>query len=199
MPNRAELTHLINRWSTGDTQAGNELFAIVDRELRRIAQRRLRSDWVKRSLQPTEVVNQAFLRLAGQRNKRWSNREYFFSIIAELMNRAICDVIRYNSAARRNRALEVPFDELLSEVQSNELSPGDATEQLLSLDKAFDALKADSPQAHDVFIERALGGKTLREIARELAVSEDVAERKWKYAKAFLAEHLSQIDVLQSD
>jgi RNA polymerase sigma factor (TIGR02999 family) len=185
--NPGELTALIQRWNAGDTGARDDLFLLVNRHLRKIANRKLISGAARRHFQPTEVVSEAVLRLAGQRNTDWVNREQFFKIIATCMDRVIVDAIRYDAAARRDRDNDVPVDQLRLEPSDEGLS-----ERLLSLDRVFEHLAADSQLAHDVFIEKAFEGRTLQEIGLTHGISEDQAQRKWRYGRAFVIAQLSR-------
>jgi len=185
-PEPADLTQLIRRWSDGDERAKEELFSVIERQLRRIAARRLRTPAAHHRFQATEVVNEAFIKLAGQHPQAWNNRRQFFAIVARIMDRAIVDGIRYQGAQSRDVDMEIALDAAAADRPEAGL-----TGKLVALDSALDDLSATTPDAYDVFIKRAFGGRSLHEIAASAGRSEDWASRKWKFARAFVTARVS--------
>jgi RNA polymerase sigma-70 factor, ECF subfamily len=184
------LTRLIGKWTDGDAAAGELLFSTIHQELKRIASRRLRSGAARRSFQPTEIVNEAYLRLARQRKAHFANRHEFFAFAAMVINRAIVDVLRYAAKGGRRLDREQPVDQVSVADVPETFGDGDLLVTLRELDPALKALHEKFPRAHDVFVRVVFEERTLRDVAAELGMSEDAAGRKMKIAKPFLGKWL---------
>src|ERR1043165_3306735 len=98
MPHSSEITELLHRWTAGEKDVLDSLLPVVERELRRIARKSLRSQRQGQTLETTELVNEAYLRLVDQTRVQWQNRAHFFAIAAQIMRRVLLD-----HARRRNR------------------------------------------------------------------------------------------------
>src|SRR5947209_15013921 len=95
------VTQLLERWSKGDREALDELMPLVYRELHRLAKNYLRRERADHTLQPTALVNEAYLKLIGQRGTHWQNRAQFFAVSAQLMRHILVDHARANAAQKR--------------------------------------------------------------------------------------------------
>jgi len=95
------ITQLLERWSQGDEEALDQLMPLVYDELHRLAGAYLRRERGEHTLQPTALVNEAYLKLVRQRNIRWQNRAQFFGVAAQLMRRILVDHARSHYAAKR--------------------------------------------------------------------------------------------------
>lgn len=193
-----KLTTLVNRWNRNkdDRAAGNALFDVIDRELRKISQKQLKSIGGPPTLRATEIANEVYLRLREQNIEKWGDRKHFFAVASTLISRTIIDAMRYERAKRRDWRAEVQAnaDQGHLEIPSNAIGPEtlvQVADQLHNLETALDALHEHSPVSHNVVVQRVFDEKTLRAISAELGISEDAAQRKWAYGKAFLAAHLS--------
>src|SRR5690349_11023382 len=110
---RGEVTTLLVRIRTGDAAAREQLIAVLYPELRRAAARLLRPDQRGRTLQPTALVNELFLKLAGQQDSTWQDRGHFFAVAAQSMRRILLDHARRRNAGKRGGgAISVPIDEV---------------------------------------------------------------------------------------
>jgi RNA polymerase sigma factor (TIGR02999 family) len=181
-----EVTELLRRWSEGDQDAMGDLLPEVYAELRRLARRALSRERSDHTLQPTALVNEAFLRLVPQQSKDWMNREHFFSICAMLMRQVLVDHARKHTAQKRSAPMKVELDE------GKVPSPGSAAQglDLLHLDEVLSALaKIDSRRARIVEM-RYFAGMTVREIALVLDVPEWDVKKDWTLAKAWLRRRL---------
>src|SRR5262245_21428180 len=112
---RENVTQLLAQWSHGDRAALDSLVPVVYGELRRMAARYLRRESAQHTLQPTALVNEAFVKLIDQRDVRWQNRAHFFGIAAQLMRRILVDHARERDAQKRGAgASHVPLTDSLA-------------------------------------------------------------------------------------
>lgn len=175
------LTQLLQAWQDGDPAAADELMPLVYSELRRIAAQRLRGERSGRTLQPTMLVHEAWMRLADQRGG-WQNRGHFFALAAQAMRRIVVDRARRRTAAKRGGTAEaVPLDDVAHALPSP--LPDD---RLLLLDAALDRLAAlDARQARVVEL-RYFAGLSVIDTAEVLDVSPTTVKREWAAARAWL-------------
>jgi RNA polymerase sigma-70 factor (ECF subfamily) len=181
-----DVTELLVRFRHGDSDALATLIPLVKRELRRLAGAYLRRERSGHTLQPTALVNEAFIRLADQRNTDWRNRAQFFGIAAALMRRILIDYARKRCNAKRGGGVQqVPIDAAVL------LAPERASE-LIALDEALARLATHDPRAHRVVELRYFVGASIEEIAEVLGVSPVTVKRDWQVAKAWLYRELSR-------
>src|SRR5215469_5057910 len=167
-------------WSGGNQAALDKLMPLVYDELRRIARSYMRRERSDNTLQPTALVNEAYLRLVDQRNVRWQNRAHFFAIAAKLMRRILVDRARRDNAAKRGGpAQPIPIDEI-------QIASPQTSVDLLALDQALDGLAAiDDLQARIVEL-KYFAGLTIDEVAEVLGSSPATIKREWNVARAWL-------------
>jgi RNA polymerase sigma factor (TIGR02999 family) len=179
------VTQLLVDWSKGDQAALDKLMPLVYNELRRLASNYLRRERPDHTLQPTALVNEAYLKLIDQRNAKWQNRAQFFGISAQLMRRILVDHARQHQAAKRGgseqKRLSITSAEAL--VKQPELD-------LLSLNEALDELAEMDPQQGRIVELKFFGGLSIEETAEVLGVSHATVERDWKMARAWLRRKL---------
>jgi len=186
MAEKPDVTQMLNAWSAGDQEAGAELLPHIYSELKRISRAQLRASDLPVTMQATELVNEAYLRLAGQRAGDWNDRTHFFALASTMIRRVLLDYARKRCAQRRDRRMEVKFDD-----QPDLMSP-ERAEELVQLDDALAALhELDEPKARLVEL-RYFGGLTIDEAAEVLDCSASTVKRDWLVAKAFLYRHMSQ-------
>ena len=179
-----DVTALLGQWSRGNRDALNELLPQVYAELRRIANRQFRMERVDHTLQPTALVNEAYLRLVDQRQVDWQNRAHFFGVAAQVMRRILVDHARRHGASKRGDGVRcVSIDEANEVAASNEIP-------VLALDHALDRLEKLDPELVKIVELRAFGGLTIEEAAHVLSVSPSTAKRDWRTAKAWLNREL---------
>jgi RNA polymerase sigma factor (TIGR02999 family) len=173
----------LRAWQRGDAEAADELAPRVYADLRRIARRRLRVEREGHTLQPTALVNEAWLRLMRQQGQDWQNRTHFFAIAAQAMRRILVDHARMRHAARRGeRAVHVELDADVPSPMPDE--------RLIALDDALDRLAAlDSRHARVVEL-RYFGGLSVDEVAATLNVSPVTVKRDWRTARAWLFQEI---------
>jgi RNA polymerase sigma factor (TIGR02999 family) len=181
-----EVTALLASWTEGDEDALNRLLPLVEQELRRLARQQMRSERPGHLLQPTALVNEAYLRLVDIQRMRWQNRAHFFAVAARLMRRILVDAARSRQYQKRGgRAQHVSFDEAL-------LVSAEAPDQLVALDDALEALAAFAERKSQVVELRYFGGLSVEETAEVLKISPETVMRDWKFAKTWLLRELSR-------
>ena len=173
------ITGLLKAWSEGDGTARDRLIPLVYDDLHRRAAIYLQRERGGHTLQPTALVNEAYLRLAGQRTS-WKSREHFFGVAAQLMRRILVDHARTrNTAKRRGNSFRVTLDERVSPTRAQDID-------VLALDEALTRLAAFDPRKCTVAELRFFSGLSLDECSRVLGVSIATVEREWQAAKAWL-------------
>lgn len=179
MTNKIHVTLLLNQWQAGDKQALDNIIPLVYQELRQLATAQLNRN-KKNSIQCTELVAEAYIRLIDTDNINWNDRNHFYSMAARTMRRVLVDKFRKNNADKRGNN-----QTLLTFKDDSE----NAQQQTLELDKLEDALteleKLDSRQAEIVTL-RFFGGLKSQEIAEVLSVSARTVRRDWSVAKLWL-------------
>lgn len=181
------VTHLLRRWRSGDAEVLDELASLIYPELRQLARGRLaaRRDG---DLSPTELVHEAFLRLARQPQPEWANRAHFYYIAARLMRQVLVDLARERLSAKRGAGQRVVSLSDLDDVFS---SPGLS---LLSLDDALHSLAAFDERKAQAVEMRYFGGMTVDEISDVLGVATATVTRDLRAAKAWLRAHLAAME-----
>lgn len=168
----------------GDARAksGSELLALVYDELRRVAQVRLQPG---ETLQATELVHEAWLRISSRRQGVWDGRAHFFGAAAQSMREILVDRARSRSAIKRGGHLSRTSDEVLLE-----LPIGVSQGELLALDEALDELAARGELQARVASLRLFAGLTLLEISEALELPFARVESLWRFARAWLQRRL---------
>ena len=184
----ATLTQLLKRWSEGDRAAVERALPQVYDELRRIAARELRRERPDHTLGATEIVHEAYLRLARQPGLDWPSRNHFFAFAAHLMRRILVDHARHRNRARRGGGERLlPLADLPHLAISDLAFSGP---DLLALDEALTRLAALDPQKATIVELRFFAGLTVEETAGQLGVSPETVGRHWRRAKAWLYQEL---------
>jgi RNA polymerase sigma factor (TIGR02999 family) len=180
------VTALLASWTEGNEDALNRLVPVVEQELRRLARQQMRSERPGHVLQPTALVNEAYLRLVDIQRMHWQNRAHFFAVAARLMRRILVEAARAQQYQKRGgRAPHVELEEAL-------LVPADSPEQLVALDDALEALSAVAGRKSQVVELRYFGGLSVEETAEVLKISPETVMRDWKFAKTWLLRELSR-------
>jgi RNA polymerase sigma factor (TIGR02999 family) len=182
-----EITRLLLKWNDGDPTALDQLMPLVYDELRHLARTYLRRQPNTPSLQPTAVVNEAYLRLVNQQAVSWQNRAQFFGLAARLIRNLLVDHVRERRADKRGGG-----EYQLSLTYADRAAPqAQSTLDLLALHEALDRLTALSPQKSRVIELRYFGGLTISETAEVLGISQSTVEREWSAARAWLFKELT--------
>ena len=185
-PSPNEISELLVAWGDGDESALDRLMPLVYDELRRLAHRYMRHERAGHTLQTTELVNEAYLRLVNWRAVRWQNRAHFFAVSAQMMRRILVDFARDKQYLKRGGgALRVS----LFEVASSAHQP---SADLVALDEALTALAKVDQRKGQVVEMRFFGGLSVEEVAEVLKVSKETVMRDWRLAKVWLLRELGQ-------
>jgi RNA polymerase sigma factor (TIGR02999 family) len=168
--------------------AFDQLIPVVHGELRRLAQIHMRGERPGRTLQPTALVNEVYLRLAGLQAIGWRDRAHFFAMASRLMRRVLVDAARARGADKRGRSIvKVSIDEARG-VDSRQ----DEEPDLLALDEALTALEVADERKARVVELRFFGGLTVEETAAVLDLSVETIARDWRFAKLWLRREISK-------
>lgn len=185
MPSPENVTELLVDWSQGDQKALDKLMPLVYSELRRLAGNYLRRERQNHTLQPTALVNEAYLKLIDQRRARWQNRAQFYGVAAQLMRRILVDHARAHQAAKRGGSDQ----QRLSITSAGELGEKPDTD-ILALHEALNELSEMDPQQGRIVELKFFGGLSIEETAEVLGVGHATVERDWKMARAWLRRRL---------
>ena len=185
MQNSENVTQLLLQWNDGDPKALERLMPLVYNELRRLAANYLRRERPNHTLQPTALVNEAYIKLIDQRHAHWQNRAQFFGVAAQLMRRILVDHARQHKAAKRGG----PSQERLSITNAERLSATPEVD-LLALNEALEELTEFDPQQGRIVELKFFGGLSIEETAEVLGIGHATVERDWKMARAWLRRKL---------
>jgi len=181
------LTALLVEWREGDQAALDRLMPLVYDQLRRIAHRYVQRERNGHTLQTSALVNEAYLRLAGQ-NVVWQNRAHFFAVTARVMRHILIDHARRRRFAKHGgEARQVPLEE------ASAMSAERAAE-LIALEEALDELAQLDQRKSQVVELRYFGGLNLEETAEVLQISLMTVRRDWRAAKAWLYRRLKETE-----
>ena len=181
-----ETTRLLHALDRDDPSAAERLYIIVYDELRAVAARYFRDQPADHTLQPTALVNEAFLRLVDQTRMEWQSRAHFLAVAARAMRQILIDHARRRGAVKRGRDLcRVTMDQAVTPIV-------DSDPELLDLDEALQKLAAIDQRQSKVVELRFFGGMTVEEVAHVLDVSKTTTETEWRMARAWLRRELTQ-------
>jgi len=166
-------------------RAAEELLPLVYDELRRLAAVRLAKEAAGHTLQPTALVHEVWLRLAGNSQQAWQNRAHFFGAAAEAMRRILIE------RARRKSRLKRGSGQTMLNIADLDVAAALPDDMILLVDEALEQFKLEDPEKARVVILKFFGGLTDREVAEIIGMTERTVRRQWTYAKAWLYENIS--------
>jgi RNA polymerase sigma factor (TIGR02999 family) len=183
-----DVTAMLLAWSKGDEAALERIVPILYSELHQIARHYMRREGSGHTLQPTALVNEAYLRLVNLKNVDWQDRAHFIALGARVMRRLLVDWARGKQSQKRGgEALTVTLDEAFSVT-------GDWRRDTVALHDALEALASFDQRKSRVVELRFFGGLTVEESAAVLGVSPDTVMRDWRLAKAWLRRAMGRSD-----
>jgi RNA polymerase sigma-70 factor, ECF subfamily len=184
---RGEVTALLEAWGGGETEALDRLMPLVYDELKRMAKRYMNSQsgGGGQTLQTTALIHEAYLKLAGQKEKKWQNRAHFFAVAARAMRHIMVDHARGKHREKRGGDAQILSLENVA-VVSNERAA-----EVIALDEALDGLLALDERKGRVVELRYFGGLSVEETAEVLKISSETVTRDWRFAKSWLLRELS--------
>jgi len=178
-----EVTQLLQAMRTGDKRAAEKLLPMVYQELHRLARAYMRRERAEHTLQPTALINEAYLRLAKD-DIDWQNREHFIGVAAQVMRRVLVDYARQHNAEMRGGDLKrVELHEEFA------ISP-ERIEELISLDEALGLLAKENPRQARIIELRYFGGLSVEQTAAILGIAERSVKRDWALARVWLFQKL---------
>jgi len=182
-----EITRLLAGWREGDRSALDRLVPLVRTELDRVARRHIGREGAHHSMQPSSLVQEAFVRLlpggAGS-NIPWQNRAHFFAVASQVMRHVLVDHARERLRQKRGGgAVHIPID-------ANVVLSSQQVEQIVAVDLALQRLAAADERKSRVFEMRFFGGLTVEEVAEVLRVAPNTVIRDWNFARAWLRREL---------
>ncbi len=176
---------LLDQIANGDESAAEELMPLVYDRLRLLAKKLLGQESPAHTLQPTALVNEAYLRMVGQKQVDWQGKTHFFAIGAKMMRRILVDHARRKLSQKRGggiRRIELE-DDLCVSNRNNE--------DILAIEEALEKLKELDPRQEQIVELRFYGGLTVAEVAEALGVSKRTVESDWTMLRAWLRRELS--------
>ena len=180
-----DATDLLVAWSHGDGSALERLMPLVHAELRQLARRYMRQERADHTLQPTALVNEAYLRLIDVHRIQWRGRAHFLAVAAQTMRRILVEFARHRDRQKRGGgAVHVQLDDAVDVPRPRE-------EDFVALSDALTAMATFDPRMSQVVELRFFGGLTVEETADVLNVSPETVMRDWKTAKAWLIRELA--------
>jgi|SRR5688572_17753899 len=182
----SRVTQLLIAWNSGRSEALEDLLPLVYGELRRLAARYLHREPADHTLQPTALVNEAYLRLVDQRQVKWQNRAHFYGIAAKIMRRILVDSARARKTDKRGAGWE-----RVSLIE-DQTPAGAADIDVLALDQALQRLATFDQQQERIVELRYFGGLTIEETAEVVGISAASVVREWTIARAWLRGELSK-------
>jgi RNA polymerase sigma-70 factor (ECF subfamily) len=182
-PPPGEVTQLLNAWCKGDAQALERLAPVVETELRRLARKYLSREQAGDTLQPTALVNEAYVRLIGWNAMEWQNRTHFYAVAAKMMRR-----ILVNQAISKGRQKRGGSALLVSLAEADQAHQRSA--DILALDEALIKLARIDDRKSQLVELRFFAGLTTEETAEILSVSVRTVHREWDLARAWLFREL---------
>lgn len=175
-----DLTHILNALPESSPQTVEDLLPVVYAELRRLAARQMAGEAPGHTLQPTALVHEAWLRLAGSQQKGWANRAHFFAAAAEAMRRILVE------HARRKQSFKRGGGGIRVELQEGDLVLSAPPDEVLAVHEALDKLAQEDETAAQLVKLRYFAGLNMEETAAVLGLSKRTAEGLWTYARVRL-------------
>jgi RNA polymerase sigma factor (TIGR02999 family) len=184
----SDVTRILNAIERGDGKATDELLPLVYEELRLLAAQKLGQESQGRTLQPTALVHEAYLRLVGDGEQNWSGRGHFFGAAAEAMRRILVE------AARRKRRIKHGGEAHRIDIDQVDSPADQPPEDLLALDEALARLSEQEPLKAELVKLRYFAGLTAEQTAQALNISKATGDRYWAYARAWLFHEINKGD-----
>ncbi len=188
MQNQKQLnTLLLNNITHGENEALNNLLPLVYNELRQLASKYLRAEFGNRTIQTTELVHEAYIKLIGGQNISWQNKAHFFGIAANSMRQILVDLARKRKSQKRggNNTIISLYEDLVIMDESDD--------KLLALDEALNKLATFDERLRRIVELRYFSGLTIDETAEVLQISDSTIKREWNVAKAWLYREMKMV------
>src|SRR5262252_8729435 len=180
----SDITHVLEAIQKGESQSAEQLLPLVYAELRRLAAHKMANENPGQTLQPTALVHEAWLKLGGDQNRQWRNRNHFFASAAEAMRRILTDNARRKLRVRHGGGQQrVDLDDCATAADSE-------ADHILAVSDALEKLARVDPERAELVKLRYFVGLSFAEAAEVLDISEPTAKRYWSFARAWLYEEI---------
>jgi RNA polymerase sigma factor (TIGR02999 family) len=183
----SDITLVLEAIDRGESQASEKLLPLVYNELRNLASARMLQESAGHTLQPTALVHEAWLRLAGDGKQNWKGRAYFFAAAAEAMRRILVE------HARRKSRLKHGGGQQRLNIEDLQLAETPPDEKILLVEDALEQLERSNPERARVVVMKFFAGMTNKEVADMLDIGERSVDRHWVCAKAWLFQKLQDV------
>lgn len=181
----SEVTVILQAIGRGESHAAEELLPLVYDELRQLAAARMAREAAGHTLQPTALVHEVWLRLAGNQPQSWQNRAHFFGAAAEAMRRILIE------RARRKSRLKRGSGQALLDIADLDLAEAMPDDKILLVDEALEQLKVEDPEKAQIVMLKFFAGLTNEQVAEILNVNERTVRRQWTFAQAWLLDRMT--------
>jgi RNA polymerase sigma-70 factor (ECF subfamily) len=180
-----EVTILLKAMKNGDECAATKLLPLVYKELHRLASSLMQRERANHTLQPTALIHEAYMRLAGNKVD-WQSHQHFIAVAAKVMHRILVDYARAHNAEMRGGDLQrVELEEGLAISQER-------SEEILAVDEALEKLQAENPRQAQIVELRYFAGFSVEEVAKVLDISPRSVKRDWREAKEWLFNEIQR-------
>lgn len=181
-----DITRILQQIDEGDPSLSGELLPLVYEELQQLARAKLSREIPGQTLQATDLVHEAYLRIVGNSRSNWDSRGHFFAAAAEAMRRILIERARRRKAEKHGGGLNrISFAD---DAFAVEVSP----DRMLALDEALNRLASDDQLAAETVKLRAFAGLSMEETAKALGIASATAYRHWSYGRAWLIAELTE-------
>ncbi len=187
MPERdqSQITELLNEWSVGSDVALDELMPLIYDELRRMAKRYMSGQSKGHTFQTTDLIHEAYLKLAKSENQSWVSRAHFFGVAATAMRHILVNhAVSKQSQKRGGERQKVTLNE-------NSIVSAERSDEMIALDSALNELAVLDERASRVVEMKFFGGMTNDETAEVLKVSTETVKRDWQFARSWLLREVA--------
>jgi len=190
----ADPTTLLNEAAAGDKNAADRLLSLVYDQLRQTAQLQMASERPDHTLSATALVHEAYLKLIGPRDVRWTGRRQFYAAAAEAMRRILIDHAKARARLKRGGiGSRIPAGSMVDFESLGELTTR-GPEEILSFDDVIRRLENEAPDSAAVVRLRFFAGLTIDQTAQALGVSDRTVDRLWLYARAWLHRAMREFE-----
>lgn len=181
-----QITQLLVQWSEGNQLASEQLFPLIYEELRQMARRYIRRQSAGHTFQTTELIHEAYLKLAKQDVQNWQNRSHFFGVAAQAMRHILVDYARSKQSQKRGG-----WQERITLADNTAISKEQRSDEIVALDEALKRLAELDERKSRVVELKYFGGLTNEEIAEVLKISPETVKRDWRFSRTWLLRELA--------
>lgn len=183
--NSHQISLLLNDWSQGEPKAFERLMPLVYKELHQMARRYMRQQPAGHTFQTTELIHEAYLKIANQDERNWQSRAHFFGVAAQVMRHILVDYARSKSRKKRGG-----WQDRVSFSEEMNIST-ESSDEMVALDEALNQLTELDARKSRVVELKFFGGLTTEEVAEVLKISPETVKRDWRFSRNWLLRELT--------